>query len=55
MYRTILNTRLTKNNSKNYEGESCIFCTKVMETIVCDLELLSFIKVAAIDLLFEPY
>lgn len=33
----------------------CIFWMKLMETIVCDLELLSFMRVAAMDLLFDPY
>lgn len=33
----------------------CIFCTKFIDTMVWEREELSFIKVAAIDLLFEPY
>ncbi len=38
-----------------WDGDIWIFCTKFIDTIVWDLELLSFINVAAIERLFDPY
>ncbi len=36
------------------EGDIWIFWTKLIETMVCERDELSFIKVAAMDLLLEP-